>query len=56
MEKRSGIIGFTGTFRESIGGIPEGARVVFTGSVADCTPFIDHDRRSVLRQWNFVDG
>jgi len=41
MEKRSGIIGFTGAFRESIGEIKEGAKVVFTGSVAVCTPFIE---------------
>jgi len=41
MEKRRGIVGFTGTFRESIGDIKEGSKVVFTGSVAVCTPFIE---------------
>jgi len=41
MEKRSGIVGFTGTFRESIGDIKEGSKVVFTGSIAVCTPFIE---------------
>lgn len=41
MEKRSGIPGFTGTFRESMEEIKEGSKVVFTGSVAVCTPFIE---------------
>ncbi|RLF43101.1 MAG: DUF2124 domain-containing protein [Thermoplasmata archaeon] len=41
MEKKSGIVGFTGTFRECIGDIKEGSKVVFTGSVAVCTPFIE---------------
>jgi hypothetical protein len=41
MEKKSGIVGFTGTFRESIADIKEGSKVVFTGSVAVCTPFIE---------------
>jgi len=41
MEKRSGIVGFTGTFRESMEEIKEGSKVVFTGSVAVCTPFIE---------------
>ena len=41
MEKKSGIVGFTGTFRESIAAIKEGSKVVFTGSVAVCTPFIE---------------
>jgi DNA-binding transcriptional regulator GbsR (MarR family) len=40
MEERSGI-GFTGTFRESMAEIKEGSKVVFTGSVAVCTPFIE---------------
>ncbi|MDI6886670.1 MAG: DUF2124 family protein, partial [archaeon] len=31
----------TGTFRESIAEIKEGSKVVFTGSVAVCTPFIE---------------
>jgi len=41
MEKKSGIVGFTGTFRESIADVKEGSKVVFTGSVAVCTPFIE---------------
>ncbi len=41
MEKKSGIVGFTGTFREQIGTVNAGAKVVFTGSVAVCTPFIE---------------
>jgi len=41
MEKKSGIIGFTGTFSESIADVKEGSKVVFTGSVAVCTPFIE---------------
>jgi hypothetical protein len=41
MEKKSGIVGFTGTFREQIGAVEAGAKVVFTGSVAVCTPFIE---------------
>jgi hypothetical protein len=41
MEKKSGIVGFTGTFREGIADIKEGSKVVFTGSVAVCTPFIE---------------
>ncbi len=41
MEKRSGIPGFTGIFRESMAEIKDGSKVVFTGSVAVCTPFIE---------------
>ncbi len=41
MEKKSGIIGFTGAFRESIKEINTGSKIVFTGSVAVCTPFIE---------------
>jgi len=41
MEKKSGIVGFTGAFREQIGAVEAGAKVVFTGSVAVCTPFIE---------------
>ncbi len=41
MEKKSGIVGFTGTFRESIEDLKEGSKVVFTGSVAVCTPFAE---------------
>ncbi len=41
MEKKRGIVGFTGTFRGILGDIKEGSKVVFTGSVAVCTPFIE---------------
>lgn len=41
MEKKSGIVGFTGAFRESIKDIESGSTVVFTGSIAVCTPFIE---------------
>lgn len=41
MEKKSGIIGFTGVFRDSVKEINIGSKIVFTGSVAVCTPFIE---------------
>ncbi len=41
MEKKSGIIGFTGAFRDSVKEISEGSKIVFTGSRAVCTPFIE---------------
>ncbi len=41
MEKKKGIVGFTGTFSESIADVKGGSKVVFTGSVAVCTPFIE---------------
>lgn len=41
MEKKTGIIGLTGSFRESIMDIENNSKVVFTGSVAVCTPFIE---------------
>jgi hypothetical protein len=41
MEKKGGIVGFTGTFRERMADIKEGSKVVFTGSVAVCAPFIE---------------
>jgi hypothetical protein len=41
MEKKSGIIGFTGAFRDSVKEISDGSKIVFTGSVAVCTPFIE---------------
>ena len=41
MEKKSGIIGFTGAFRDSVKEINRGSKIVFTGSVAVCTPFIE---------------
>ncbi len=41
MEERNGIVDFTGTFRNSIADIKEGSKMVFTGSVAVCTPLIE---------------
>ena len=41
MEKKSGIVGFTGLFRESIAALKDGSKVVFTGSAAVCTPFAE---------------
>ena len=41
MEKKSGIIGFTGAFRDSVKEIADGSKIVFTGSIAVCTPFIE---------------
>ncbi len=41
MEKKTGIVGLTGSFRESINDIENNSKVVFTGSVAVCTPFIE---------------
>ncbi len=41
MEKKSGIIGFTGAFKESVKEINNGSKIVFTGSVSVCTPFIE---------------
>ena len=41
MEKKSGIVGFTGLFRASIADIKDGSKVVFTGSAAVCTPFAE---------------
>jgi len=41
MKERNGIVDFTGTFRNSIADIKEGSKMVFTGSVAVCTPFIE---------------
>ncbi|MEN4017958.1 MAG: DUF2124 family protein [Methanobacterium sp.] len=41
MEKRNGIVGFTGSFRESIEDLKNNSKVVFTGSIAVCTPFIE---------------
>lgn len=38
---KKGIIGFTGSFRESLGDIEKGSKIVFAGSVAVCTPFIE---------------
>ncbi len=41
MENKTGIIGLTGSFRESIKDMEKNSKVVFTGSVAVCTPFIE---------------
>jgi len=41
MEKKSGIVGFTGIFRELVADLKDGSKVAFTGSVAVCTPFIE---------------
>ncbi len=41
MEKKAGIVGFTGTFRGIMDNVKEGSKVVFTGSIAVCTPFIE---------------
>ena len=41
MEKKSGIIGFTGAFKDSLKEIDNGSKVVFTGSIAVCTPFVE---------------
>ena len=41
MDNKTGIVGFTGAFRKSVADIPEGSRIVFTGSAAVCTPFIE---------------
>lgn len=41
LEKKTGIVGLTGSFRESINDIESNSKVVFTGSVAVCTPFVE---------------
>ncbi|ADZ09486.1 Uncharacterized conserved protein UCP004962 [Methanobacterium lacus] len=41
MEKKTGIVGFTGAFRDNLNGISDGSKIVFTGSAAVCTPFIE---------------
>jgi hypothetical protein len=41
MEKKSGIVGFTGSFRESVKDMENNSKVVFAGSIAVCTPFIE---------------
>ncbi|MGB3459844.1 MAG: DUF2124 family protein [Halobacteriota archaeon] len=41
MKKKTGIVGFTGTFRERMADTKEESKVVFTGSVAVCSPFIE---------------
>ena len=41
MDKKMGIVGLTGSFRENLSEIENGSKIVFTGSVAVCTPFIE---------------
>jgi DNA-binding transcriptional regulator GbsR (MarR family) len=41
IKKRDGIVNFTETFRNNMADIKEGSKVVFTGSVSVCTPFIE---------------
>ncbi len=41
MDKKTGIIGLTGSFRESVNDIKNESKIVFIGSVAVCTPFIE---------------
>ncbi len=41
MDRRTGISGLTGMFKDSVAGVPDGARVSFAGSVAVCTPFAE---------------
>jgi hypothetical protein len=54
MEKRAGISGLTGAFKEVVSQIPDGSKVVFAGSVAVCSPFAEllayavKDRRFTL--------
>lgn len=38
---KQGIVGFTGSFRESVSDIKNESKIVFVGSVAVCTPFIE---------------
>jgi len=38
---RRGITGLLDAFRESLEGVGDGAKVVFTGTVGVCTPFIE---------------
>lgn len=40
-KERNGIADFTGTFRNSIADLKDGSKMVFTGSVAVCTPFAE---------------
>jgi hypothetical protein len=41
MDKRTGISGLTGSFKEAVSQVPDGSKVVFAGSVAVCTPFAE---------------
>ncbi len=50
-----GIIGFTGSFRESLSEIEKGSKIVFAGSVAVCTPFIELLSYSVRdKEYNLI--
>lgn len=39
--RKAGIPGLTGLFRESVTDVPDGSRVVFTGSVGGCSPIAE---------------
>lgn len=41
MDKKMGIVGLTGSFRESLSDIENESKIVFAGSVAVCTPFVE---------------
>ena len=41
MAERTGIIGFTGAFKENVAEVRDGGKLVFAGSVAVCTPFAE---------------
>jgi hypothetical protein len=41
MDKKTGIVGFTGAFRDNLKDVVDGSKIVFTGSAAVCTPFIE---------------
>lgn len=41
MDRRTGIAGLTGMFRDCLAQVPDGAKVCFAGSVAVCTPFAE---------------
>ncbi|MDI6723295.1 MAG: DUF2124 family protein [Methanobacterium sp.] len=41
MDKKMGIVGLTGSFRESLSDIENESKIVFVGSVAVCTPFVE---------------
>lgn len=40
-ERRSGLPGLTGLFRESVADLPDGSRIAFTGSVGGCLPIAE---------------
>jgi len=41
MDKKTGIVGFTGAFRDNLKEVADGSKIVFTGSAAVCSPFIE---------------